>query len=96
MLWIVFYLIVLPIVRAMVRTCRRLRASRPLGMCAGCQFAHMQYGTAGRNAVFCTYGGGVRPVQVEVLYCTDYIDRNMAVRPAQIGFVPGIDSVAGR
>lgn len=46
----------------------------------------MQYGATGRNAVFCTFAGGVRHVKLNVLYCTDYRNRNAAPRLAQIGF----------
>jgi hypothetical protein len=85
----VVYLIVLGIVRGSVRAFRRLRARRPRGMCAGCRFVHMQYGATGRNSVFCTFGGSVRLVQIDVLYCTDYLDRNAAVRLTRIGFAAG-------
>jgi len=65
-----------------------MRARRPRGLCAGCRFAHMQYGATGRNAVFCTFGGVVRPVQIDVLYCTDYRDRNAAATTVRMGFAP--------
>jgi hypothetical protein len=89
MLGIVFYLIGLAIVRAL----RRLRTKRPRGLCAGCAFVHMQYGATGRNAVFCTYGGGVRLVKLDVLYCTDYRDRHLPARTVRIGFVPEVQGV---
>jgi hypothetical protein len=50
----------------------------------------MQYGATGRNAVFCTFGGGVRQVKIDVLYCTDYHDHNTPVRLVQVGFAPEI------
>jgi hypothetical protein len=50
----------------------------------------MQYGSTGRNAVFCTFGGVVRPVQIDVLYCTDFRDRHAPARTVRIGFVPEI------
>lgn len=75
-----------------VRTPPR-RARR--GLCAGCAFVHMQYGASGRNAVFCTFGGGVREVKLDVLYCTDYRNRNAAPRLVQIGFAPEIQGVKG-
>jgi hypothetical protein len=87
----ILYLIVLGVVRGAVRAFRRMRAHRPRGMCAACRFVHLQYGATGRNAVFCTFGGGVRLVQIDVLFCTDYRDRNAAVRLTRIGFAPGID-----
>ncbi len=55
---------------------------------AGCAFVHMQYGATGRNTVFCTFGGGVREVKLDVLYCTDYRNRNVAPRLERIGFAP--------
>jgi len=78
------------IVRGLMRAFRQMRARRPRGLCAGCQFVHMQYGATGRNTVFCTFGGGVRPVQIDVLYCTDYRSRNSGTRTVRIGFVPGV------
>jgi len=57
----------------------------------------MQYGAAGKNAVFCTFGGGVREVKLDVLYCTDYRNRNAVPRLVQIGFAPevrGLESKA--
>jgi hypothetical protein len=47
----------------------------------------MQYGATGRNAVFCTFGGRVRAVKLDVLYCTDYRDRNATPRLVRVGFV---------
>ena len=73
---------------ACLRWLRRKRAPRPRGLCAGCAFVHMQYGVNGRNAVFCTFGGVVRPVQLDVMYCTDYRDRNAPPRLVRVGFVP--------
>jgi hypothetical protein len=55
----------------------------------------MQYGASGRNAVFCTFGGGAREVKLDVLYCTDYRNRNAAPRLVQIGFAPEIQGVKG-
>jgi hypothetical protein len=53
----------------------------------------MQYGATGRNAVFCTFGGIVREVKIDVLYCTDYRNRNAPPRLVQIGFAPEIRGV---
>jgi hypothetical protein len=91
----VVYMIALALVRGIASALRRLRVRRPRGLCSGCQFVHMQYGATGRNAVFCTFGGVVRPVRIDVLYCTDYRDRNAGARPARIGFVPGINVAEG-
>ena len=86
---IVVYLIGLAIARAL----RSLRTKRPQGLSGNCAFVHMQYGATGRNAVFCTYGGGVRPVKLDVLYCTDFRNRHQPARTVRIGFVPEIQGV---
>lgn len=57
-------------------------------LCVGCTSAHVQYGADGKRAVACTFGGGVRTVQMVVLYCTDYCDRNVPQRKVAVGFVP--------
>jgi hypothetical protein len=62
-------------------------ALKPL--CSECTFAHIQFGASGRRAISCTFGGGVRAMKLDVLYCTDYRNRVMPARPA-IGFVPNI------
>jgi hypothetical protein len=46
----------------------------------------VQYAVNGKRAISCTYGGGVRPVRIDVLYCTDYCNRNAPRRVAAIGF----------
>jgi hypothetical protein len=88
--WILVYLLVIGVLRAL----RRWRAKpRPRGLCAGCAFVHMQYGATGRNAVFCRFGGGVRPVKLDVLYCTDYRSRDAPPRLVRIGFAPPIRGI---
>jgi hypothetical protein len=90
--WIV-YLIVISILRGAAEAGKGKRAQRPRGLCAGCAFVHMQYGATGRNAVFCTFGGGVRLVKLDVLYCTDYRDRNAPPRLVRVGFAPEIQGI---
>jgi hypothetical protein len=85
--WVIFYWIVIGVVRAF-RHLRRTQRSR--GLCTNCRYVHMQYTSTGRNAVFCTFGSMVRPVQIDVLYCTDYLDRNLAPRRVGIGFAPEV------
>jgi hypothetical protein len=85
--------LLLGLVIALLRAVRRARKQRPRGLCAGCAFVHMQYGATGRNTVFCTFGGGVRPVTIDVLYCTDYRGRYVEVRNVSIGFVPEIRGI---
>lgn len=80
------FVILMGIVRGLIAALKRPRKKPAHGLFAGCGFVHMQYGATGRNAVFCTFGGGVREVKLDVLYCTDYRDRNAMPRLVQIGF----------
>jgi len=77
-------------IRAIEEFCRRMRkarASKPRPLCTDCVHAHVQYAVNGRRAIACNFAGSVRPVQIDVMYCTDYRDRNAAPRLVQIGFV---------
>jgi hypothetical protein len=78
-------------VRAFVR---KPREAKPAPLCADCVFAHVQYGANARRAISCTYGGGVRPMKLDVLYCTDYQHRNLPTRTRVIGFVREIAPAA--
>jgi hypothetical protein len=71
-------------VRAFVR---KPREAKPAPLCADCVFAHVQYGANAQRAISCTYGGGVRPMKLDVLYCTDYRGRGVPLCPGVIGFV---------
>ena len=90
--WIVLIIVAVNLVRAIRK--RSAKRSRPL--CANCSFVHMQYGVSGRNAIFCSFGGGLRPVQIDVLYCTDYTKRGQVTARNPMGFVPvqGIEPAA--
>lgn len=83
MFTVILYLIVLVLFRVAAQL---KRAPKPRGLCAECAFAHIQHGANARSATFCTYGGVVRPVKLDVMYCTDYRDRNAAPRLVRIGF----------
>ena len=86
---VLFWVAVMALAR-LVRYVRMKPRKRVLrGLCSGCAFVHMQYGSTGRNAVFCIFGGGVREVKLDVLYCTDYRDRAVP-RLVRIGFAPEI------
>ena len=76
------------ILRGLIAARRRSRKRVARALCTECAFVHMQYGVTGKNAVFCTFGGGVREVKLDVLYCTDYRDRNARPRLVQVGFAP--------
>ena len=68
------------------------RAAKPEPLCVGCLHAHVQYAANARRAFSCTYGGAVRPMKLDVLYCTDYQARNVAARGHVVGFVHQIIS----
>jgi hypothetical protein len=65
----------------------RNRAMKPKPLCVGCLHAHVQYAIDARRAISCTYGGAVRPMKLDVLYCTDYETRNAPTRTRVVGFV---------
>ena len=87
---VLLYLTVITVLRCIGRK----RAPMPRGVCAECSFAHIQHGAYATSARFCTFGGGVRPVTLDVLYCTDYRDRNTPPRAVPMGFVREIASAA--
>jgi hypothetical protein len=62
---------------------------KPQSVCVGCSLAHVQYAQNGRTAISCTFGGGLRPVKLNVSYCTDFRDRTVLVQIAPIGFAAG-------
>lgn len=77
-------------VRAIEEFCRRMRKARAnklRPLCTDCVHAHVQYAANGRRAIACTFAGSVRPVHIDVMYCTDYRDRKAAPRLGQIGFI---------
>ncbi len=85
----VVYLIVVVVLRFV----KRQRAPKPRGLCVECSFAHIRYGANTKRETFCTFGGGVRLVALDVLYCTDYRDRKAAPRIVPIGFARETASV---
>ena len=88
MVTILVWTIAILLARALRHVGSKPRRKEQRGLCAGCAFVHMQYGATGRNAVFCTFGGGVREVKLDVLYCTDYMNRNAPPRLVRVGFAP--------
>ena len=60
---------------------------KPTPLCAECFFAHVQYAANARRAISCTYDGAVRPMTLDVLFCTDYRARDLPLRAGAIGFV---------
>ena len=80
------FMLVFKVVAELIRA-RRAREAKSESLCGGCLHAHVQYGANGRRAISCTYGGAVRPMKLDVLYCTDYAARNLPCRTRLIGFV---------
>jgi len=85
----ILFVILFRLVVTAVSAFRKPRTAKPNPLCVECSFAHVQYGACGRRAISCTFGGGVRVMKIDVLYCTDFAPRNVPARPA-IGFVPNI------
>jgi hypothetical protein len=85
---VMLFLFIKLVAEAIRSVVNKTRAAKPQTLCATCSYAHVQLGANGRLVTSCTYSGGVRPVMLDVLYCTDYRDRNVQSRPVRIGFVP--------
>ena len=82
-----FVMIVWQTIRQGILACiRKIRSPKLQPLCADCFYAHVQYTTNSRHAISCTYSGAVRPMKLDVLYCTDYRERNVP-RPVAVGFV---------
>jgi hypothetical protein len=78
--------LVVRLVEAVCKQWRQARAPKPRSLCTDCSHAHVQYAVNGRRAIAYTFAGGIRPVLLDVVYCTDYRDRNAAPRLVSIGF----------
>lgn len=84
---LLFYLVLINVlVRIGATAVRKNRKPKPEPMCATCLFAHMQCAAGGKRTIFCTFAGGVRPVTIDVMYCTDYRDRSIQSRVCLVGF----------
>jgi hypothetical protein len=79
---IIFVVLVRLLVAATGAIVRTSRAPKPKPLCTECVFAHVQYGACGRRVISCTFGGGVRPLKIDVLYCNDYRSRYVPARTA--------------
>jgi len=85
---ILFWIVVGMLVRAVrvMRQRKQAEAEKTDSLCAACMHAHIQHAVNGTRAISCTYRGGVRPMTLDVLYCSDYVNR-YAVLPARtVGF----------
>ena len=93
----VFAFIVVGFLKAVFEFARRrvrmMREVKPVPLCKDCVHAHVQYSTNARLAISCMYGGTLRPLKLDVLYCTDYQSRSLPARARVIGFVREIASV---
>jgi hypothetical protein len=81
-----FYLVLINVLVRIGAAVRKNREPKAPPMCETCSFAHMQYATSGKRAISCTFAGGVRPITIDVMYCTDYRDRSTPRRVALVGF----------
>ena len=75
------------IVRVIIRKAREVE---PKSLCMDCLNAHIQYAANGRRSISCVFGGTMRAVNLDVLYCTDYGARDQPVRARSVGFVQEI------
>lgn len=82
--------VLIQMVRVLVKEREAAAAEKTKPLCHDCTSAHLQVDGKGRTTVFCTFGGGVRPVKAEVVFCTDFRNRYVPVRPVPVGFVPAI------
>jgi hypothetical protein len=73
---------------AVIRVARKMPKPAARTLCTDCASAHVQFGANGKRAIACTFGGGIRPVAMSVLYCTDYCNRSAPKRKVAVGFVP--------
>ena len=81
------FVILINVLRDLHNQLRKSRELKPKPLCTNCFYAHMQYGSKAERVISCTFGGSIRPVSLEVLYCTDYQERNSISRSSAIGFV---------
>ncbi|HEX4488734.1 MAG TPA: hypothetical protein VH088_20820 [Terriglobales bacterium] len=58
-------------------------------LCVRCFHAHVQYGAKAERAISCTFSGTLRPMKLDVMYCTDYVVRNAPVTARVVGFKSG-------
>jgi hypothetical protein len=87
---VVVLLLMKVVVGAIREAVHKMRAAKPQPLCVECFYAHVQYGANGRLAISCTYGGIVRPITLDVLYCSDYRNRNVQPNLVRIGFAPDV------
>ena len=85
---LIIFVVLFKVVFEAIRVVReKAGEARAEPLCVGCLHAHVQYAASARRAISCCYGGAVRPMKLDVLYCTDYQARNLPARPRIVGFV---------
>ena len=85
---ILFWAVIGILVRAVrvVRQRKQAKDAKADSLCAACMHAHIQHAANGTRAISCTYGGGVRPMKLDVLYCSDYVNRYVVLPARTVGF----------
>jgi len=97
LIFAMFFWLVWQITRESIRAgIRKMYAPKPKPLCADCFYAHVQYGAKAERAISCTFGGFVRPMKLDVMYCTDYRTRTLPFRNGSIGFVCEIAPVEAK
>ena len=91
--WFIFVMLLKVAFEAIRAGIAKARKAKPAPLCADCFFAHVQYAANARRSISCTFGGVVRPMKLDVLYCTDYRVRDLPLRAGVIGFVHEIAPV---
>jgi hypothetical protein len=85
---LILYIVMINLLaRIGVGAVRKCRQPKRAPMCATCSFAHMQYANSRKRTISCTFAGGLRPITIDVMYCTDYSDRSKPARIPIVGFV---------
>jgi hypothetical protein len=85
--WVIFVMLFKVAFEAIRDRIARAHKAKPAQLCAECSFAHVQYAANARLAISCTFGGALRPMKLDVLYCTDFRARDLPLRAGVIGFV---------
>lgn len=81
-----FLVLIVRVIVEIANAARTRKANKPRPLCTDCTYAHVQDAVNGRRTIACTFAGTLRPVQIDVMYCTDYHDRTAVPRLVAIGF----------
>ncbi len=88
----ILVVVLVQIMRVLFKQHGTVESQKAQPLCNDCTFAHVQVDGKGHTTIFCTFGGGVRPVKAEVVFCTDFRNRYVPVRQVPVGFVPVISA----